>query len=354
MARYSRRDVLRLGALGILAAAAEAVVAACGSRLPALRSQPPAATAVPTTPSLEPTSVSTDTPAATESPVPSASTSASVTSSASASGIPDLVAVKGTDPETIVRAAVEALGGMGRYVRPGAKVVVKPNVCVSYRTYQYAATTNPWVVGALVKMAIEAGAASVRVMDFPYGGDAATAYSTSGIAAQVKAAGGQMVVMSGRGWVNTKIPKGKWLRQAAIYQDILKADVIINVPIAKTHGSARLTLGMKNLMGIVKDRPTMHGNLHQAIADLNTVVKPQLTVVDAVRILTANGPSGGRLKDVKTLNTVIASPDVVAADSYAAGLFGVKPSSLGYVKIGAAMGLGQSDLSKLNVREIAL
>jgi uncharacterized protein (DUF362 family) len=353
LARYSRRDFLRLTGLGVLGAAATAIVTACGSRVPQLRTAPPAAspTTSPTdSPEPTPAATPTDTPAATDSPT----TSPSATTSPSPSAIPDLVAVKGNDPETITRAAIEALGGMGRFVHPGAKVVVKPNVCVSYRTYQYAATTNPWVVGALVKMALEAGAASVSVMDFPYGGDATTAYATSGIAAQVKAAGGKMVVMSSRGWVNTKIPKGKWLKASAIYQDILKADVIINVPIAKTHGSARLTLGMKNLMGVVRDRSAMHGNLAQSIADLNTRIKPQLTVVDAVRILTANGPSGGRLRDVKPMNTVIASPDVVAADSYAARLFGRKPSDLAYVRIGASMGLGQSDLSKLNIREISL
>jgi uncharacterized protein (DUF362 family) len=111
---------------------------------------------------------------------------------------------------------------------------------------------------------------------------------------------------------------------------------------------------MKNLMGVVRDRSAMHGNLGQAIADLNTLIRPDLTVVDCVRILTGNGPSGGRLADVKTLNTVVASADIVAADSFTATLFGLKPNDLDYVSIGAAMGLGRSDLSKLRVEEFSV
>jgi uncharacterized protein (DUF362 family) len=191
------------------------------------------------------------------------------------------------------------------------------------------------------------------VMDYPYGGDAATAYSKSGIAQQVQAAGGQMVTMSSRKYVSTQIPAGKWLKKTDVYDEILKADILINVPIAKSHGSSRITAGMKNLMGVVRDRPAMHGNLGQAIADLNTLIKPDLTVVDCVRILASHGPSGGKLSYVKKLDTVVAGTDIVAADSYIATLFGLKPSDLAYVKLGDAMGLGRSDLSSLTIEELS-
>jgi len=95
----------------------------------------------------------------------------------------------------MVRRALASLGGMDKFVPKGANVVVKPNICVAYHTYEYAATTNPWVVGALVKMCFEAGASSVKVMDFPFGGSAQEAYVKSGIKEQVEAAGGEMVSM---------------------------------------------------------------------------------------------------------------------------------------------------------------
>jgi uncharacterized protein (DUF362 family) len=160
--------------------------------------------------------------------------------------------------------------------------------------------------------------------------------------------------MSNFKFVTTEITQGVDLRWCDIYDDVLKADVLINVPVAKQHSLARLTLGMKNLMGVIRDRPAMHQNLGQRLADLNSRVRPKLTVVDAVRILVTNGPTGGNLDDVKKLDTVIASPDIVAADSYAATLFGLKPDDLAYVSAGTAMGLGRSDLGSLKIEEITV
>lgn len=338
MPDLSRRDLLKLAALGLGAMAANAVLAACGSRSSAA-SLLPTSTLTPTgTPPPTPTPVPA-TPTPTPTPAPTAA--------------PDLVVVRNGEPAALVRRAIATLGGMERFVPQGASVVVKPNICVAYRTYDYAATTNPWVVGELVKMAFEAGASSVKVLDYPYGGSGADAYVKSGIQEQVQAAGGEMVVMSSRKFVSTPIPGGKWLKRTDVYDEILKAHVIINVPIAKVHGSSRVTAAMKNLMGIVRDRPTMHNKLGQAIADLNTLVKPQLTVLDAVRILTAHGPSGGKLSYVKKLDTVVAGTDPVATDAYAATLLGLQPTDLDYVKIGASMGLGQSDLSKLKIEELS-
>lgn len=290
-----------------------------------------------------------------ETPVGTATTSPSPTSTATAApSRPDLVVARGGEPEEMVRRALQALGGMAEYVKPGDNVVIKPNICVAYHTYEYAATTNPWVVGALVKLALEAGARRVRVMDYPFGGSPEQAYVRSGIQEQVEKAGGKMEVMTKFKFVDVKIPQGRDLQRCKIYDDVLKADVLIDVPIAKHHSLARLTLGMKNLMGVIADRPAMHRNLGQRLADLSSRVRPTLTVVDAVRMLMDHGPSGGNLDDVRQADTIIASPDLVAADSYAATLFGLKPDKLAYVNAGAAMGLGSSDLDALRIEEITV
>ncbi|MBS3754030.1 MAG: DUF362 domain-containing protein [Anaerolineales bacterium] len=265
---------------------------------------------------------------------------------------PHIAVARNGDPETMVRKALAALGGMERFVKQGDDVIIKPNICVGYHTYEYAATTNPWVVGALVKLALGAGARRVRVMDYPFGGPAPQAYAKSGIQKQVRAAGGKMEVMSGFKFVKTNIEKGKSLKSCRIYDEVLKADVLINVPIAKHHGMAHLTLGMKNLMGVIYNRPQIHNNYGQRLADLNSRVRSDLVVVDAVRMLLRNGPSGGNLGDVRKADTVIASPDVVAADSYAATLFNVEPNGLRYVRAGSEMGLGRSDLGNLKIEEI--
>jgi uncharacterized protein (DUF362 family) len=262
---------------------------------------------------------------------------------------PHLAVAQGGEPEDLVRRALNALGGIRRFVRRGDNVIIKPNICVAYRTYEYAATTNPWVVGALVRMCLEAGARRVRVMDHPFGGTPEEAYVNSGIAEQVRAVGGEMEVMSPFKFVETDLPQAWDLRRWAIYEDVLNADVVINVPIAKHHGLARLTLGMKNLMGVIWERPPLHFNLGQRLADLTSRIRPALTVIDAVRVLTAHGPTGGDLADVRKLDTVIASPDIVAADAFAATLFGLRPDDLDYVRAGVAMGLGRSDLENLTI-----
>ncbi len=191
-------------------------------------------------------------------------------------------------------------------------------------------------------------------MDFPFNGTQEQAYQISGIKEQVEAAGGEMAYMLREHFISTDNPAGIVLKKTSVHEDILTTDVLINVPIAKNHGSSRLTLGMKNLMGVVLDRGAMHADLAQCIADLGALVRPQLTVIDAVRILTAYGPTGGSLNYVKKLDTLIASRDIVAADSYATSLFGLNPEDLAYIVAGTRMGLGRSDLPNLRIEEITL
>jgi uncharacterized protein (DUF362 family) len=358
MTGISRRELLFRMASAAGALTIQSFLASCTPQ------QPPAVT-IPS-PTEFPTATpptNTASPAATQvqgsTPAPATPTTARPTNTpvpqpSPTPGVFDLVVVRKGDPEAMVRKAIETLGGMKKFVKQGAKVIIKPNICVAYHTFEYAATTNPWVVAALVKLCFEAGAGSVRVMDQPFGGTAKEAYAKSGIEAQVKAAGGEMVVMAGYKYAMAAIPQGKDLKNTTLYDEFLKADAIINVPIAKNHSLARLTLAMKNLMGVIDDRPGMHRNIGQRLADLYTLVKPSLNVIDAVRILTANGPTGGSLDDVKQMDTIIASTDIVAADSYAAGLFNIRPEELAYVTAGAAMKIGRSDLKNLKIEEINL
>ena len=345
MNKISRREFLRLVEVGLGAAAFSRFLSACS---------PPPANGVATVgaPVATPTFIPPNNPTSASTKNSPNQPTNTPSLAPTTSGLPDLVVVRKGEPEALVRTAVAALGGMERYVSKGANVIVKPNICVAYHSYEYAATTNPWVVGALVKMCFEAGAASVKVCDYPFGGTAQQGYTVSGIKDQVEANGGEMVYMPGFKYVSAKIPNGLELKKTDVFDDILKADVLINVPIAKHHSSARLTLGMKNLMGVVRDRSAFHMNLGQRIADLSTLLKPKLTVVDAVRILTANGPTGGNLNDVQKLDTVIASADIVAADSFAATLFGKQPDDIPYIKAAAAMGLGRSDFKNLRLEEL--
>lgn len=356
MTGISRRRFIHWMWLQLVAAAGGQVLSACGGagslpgksadRLYPMETSAEASESATASPSVEPGQGPVDEGVTEEPEVTLKSPTAESPT------VPDLVVAHGEKPRRLVRQALKALGGMDRFINPGDDVIVKPNICVAYRSYEYAATTNPWVVGALVELALEAGAKRVRVMDYPFGGSCDEAYARSGIREQVEAAGGQMEAISAFKFTPTDLPEALHLTRCAIYQDILDADLVINVPIAKHHSLARLTLGMKNLMGTIRDRPMMHQNLGQRLADLSSRVRPALTVVDAVRILLANGPTGGSLGDVRQENTLIVSPDIVAADSYAATLFGIDPSTLTYVQAGGAMGLGRSRLGDLRIEEI--
>jgi uncharacterized protein (DUF362 family) len=269
-----------------------------------------------------------------------------------AAGQAYLAVARGTDPAAITTAAVAAVGGIERFVKAGADVIIKPNICTDYYTYEYANTTNPEVVGALVRLCKGAGARRVRVMDNTTLGQPQKAYAKSGIADAVAAAGGEIEVMNRNKFKMTAIPDGRDLKEWTFYQDVLDADVVINVPIAKDHNLARLTLAGKNLMGVITNRQGIHPNLGQRISDLVSRVRPALTVVDAVRILVAYGPVGTSLDDVRLTNTVIASHDIVAADAYAATLFDLTGADISYVTAGAEMGLGTMDLNAIQIEEI--
>jgi uncharacterized protein (DUF362 family) len=264
-----------------------------------------------------------------------------------------LAVARGSDPATITERALAAIGGIERFVKSGNDVIIKPNICVNYNPPEFAATTNPDVVGALVRLCLGAGARRVRVMDMPFGGTPESAYAISGIEAAVKAAGGEMEVMNRAKFVKSAIPQGKNIQEWEIYRDVLTTDVLINVPIAKHHSLARLSLGLKNLLGVASNPSRMHSNLAQRIADLSSAVRPTLTIVDAVRILVANGPTGGSLNDVRQTDTVIATHDFVAADAWAATLLNMKGADLAYVKAAADMGLGTMELDSIKIEEIS-
>ncbi len=264
---------------------------------------------------------------------------------------PDLAVVHGASPERIVRAAVDALGGIRRFIAKGDVVVVKPNIGWDRKPEQ-AATTNPMVVATLVRLCFEAGAAKVKVFDRTCN-DPRRCYVQSGIEAAAKAAGAEVSFVDERRFREVKIPNGVAIQSWPLYIDLLEADKVISAPIAKHHGLARLTLAHKNWMGVMgENRGRIHQRLDETLVDISTVIKSCFTVLDAVRILTAHGPQGGSLADVKQLDTVIAGINPVSIDAYGTTLFGLTGADIGYVREGARRGLGVMDLGRLNIRRI--
>jgi len=270
-----------------------------------------------------------------------------------AAAAPDLVVAQGNAvPGKIVRAAVEGCGGIKKFISRGDIVVVKPNIGWD-RKPEMAANTNPEVVAEIVKLCYEAGAKKVKVFDNPVN-DARRCYKQSGIADAATKVGAEVKFVDNRKFRDMKL-QGEALKSWPIYTEVLEADKFINVPIAKTHGLAGLTLSLKNLMGVMGgSRGRIHQNIDECLIDVAGAVKPTLTILDAVRILTANGPQGGDLSDVKVLNTVIIGTDMVAVDAFGSTLFGQKPNDLGCVRAARKRNFGKSDILKMNIKRVRI
>lgn len=262
-----------------------------------------------------------------------------------------IYAALGEDPYEMTVEAVKASGGMGALVKKGDTVVIKPNIAWDRKPEQ-AANTNPDVVRALVEMCREAEAGTVYVFDRPCN-EAKRTYARSGVAKAAKDAGAKVPFVGDGDYAKVKIPDGKTLKKALVNQRVLEADVFINVPIVKHHSATVLTAGLKNMMGCVGDnRGLWHvRKLHQRIADINTAIPADLTVIDAFRILARNGPTGGKLEDVNMANVVAVCTDRVAADAYAASIFGVEPGEVEHLRLAAEMGQGEIDLGKVEINE---
>jgi uncharacterized protein (DUF362 family) len=238
---------------------------------------------------------------------------------------------------------------MERFVGKGDRVVIKPNIGWD-RTPEMAACTNPEVVRALVEMVLDAGAKKAIVIDNTTN-QAKRCYVRSGIQEAVKQAGGDMLFVD-----DYRVKKmalgGAWLKEWEVLLDVVEADKIINVPIAKHHSLCRLTLGMKNWLGGVGGaRNQFHQDLDKAVVDLAAFFKPGLTVLDAYRILVRNGPQGGRVSDTELRKTVIAGVDPVAVDAMGASLFEVMPRELPYLGMARERGLGEFDLGKVHIEK---
>jgi uncharacterized protein (DUF362 family) len=256
------------------------------------------------------------------------------------------------EAERLTRRAVEALGNMSRFVSRGEVVWVKPNIAWDRRPEQ-AANTNPDVVATLVKLCYEAGAKQVIVSDNPTN-DGRRTFARSGIQAAAEKAGARVFFLDPRKFRRMAI-NGKVLREWEVYTDVVEADKLINVPIVKHHGYSLVTLGMKNLMGVIGgQRSRYHQDLTNTIPDLAAFVKSHLIVLDAIRVLTANGPTGGSLADVERRDTVVAGTDQVAVDAFGATLLGHRPEAIAHIKEAASRGMGNMDYDALNPVQLAI
>jgi uncharacterized protein (DUF362 family) len=255
-----------------------------------------------------------------------------------------------TTPERLVRGAVDALGGMAKFVSRGDVVVIKPNIGWD-RMPIHAANTNPEVVAAVIKLVHEAGAKRVVVADGSCN-DPNRCFQRSGIWRASYELGADVVLPQEHRFRTMRL-KGDVLDEWPVFTTLVDADKVINVPVAKHHNLAKYTAAMKNWYGVLGGRRNrLHQNIDTSIADLATFMRPTLVVVDAWRVLVRNGPQGGNIDDAKDMHTVIASVDQVAADAYGCTLIGQRRENLPYLEMGEKRGLGTMRWENLRVKEV--
>lgn len=271
------------------------------------------------------------------------------------SGFSDLVAVMGSTPELMFDRALAAAGGIDRFVKAGQKVLVKPNIGWD-KTPEEGANTSPALVKRIVEICLKAGAREVCVFDNTCNQWQAC-YGNSQIEKAVTEAGGKMLMASDeRFYTPVTLDAGKAMKTVDVHQAWLDSDVIINVPILKHHGGARMTAAMKNLMGVVWDRRFYHRtDLHQCIADFTTCVKkPTLNVVDAYNVMMRNGPRGVSTADLAIRKMLLLSTDMVAIDAAATKIMEITPDEVAYIGKAAEHGTGIADLSKLKIERLSM
>jgi uncharacterized protein (DUF362 family) len=256
--------------------------------------------------------------------------------------------VEGESPYAITKKAVEMLGGMGKFISKQDVVMIKPNIGWN-RTIEQAANTNPEVIKAVVEMVLNAGAKKVIVMDNTCH-KAEDTYKRSGIEAAAKEVGAEVRYTDENRLIVHDF-KGESLTKWPVFKDFMEVDKFINVPILKHHGSSGITIGMKNLYGILGGRRgKLHRDMGQSIADLASGFKTHLTIVDAYRILLRNGPIGGRVSDVEVRKTVMASANILEVDVTACDFFGSEAMRYEFIQAAAKKNMGATDITKINIK----
>jgi len=265
-------------------------------------------------------------------------------------GYPHLAVVHGRDAEKMVRAAVDTIGGMKRFISPGDKVLLKPNAAWD-RQPEQAANTNPVVVAAVVKLCLEARASQVWVTDVSVN-DPHRCFARSGIENAVSEAGGRIRFTTENDFVPTDL-KGESLNVWPVSVFYHQADKVINLPVVKHHSLSKCTMAMKNLYGTLGgQRNRLHQDINTAITDLAAAIRPTLTVMDATRVLKRNGPTGGSLSDVSAENTVIAGTDIVSVESYGLRFLDLKVEDIPFILMAEKRGIGISDWKSQNIAEL--
>ena len=267
------------------------------------------------------------------------------------SAAPVVVVVHGNDPAKMVEAGIAKMGGWEQLFKPGAKVAIKPNLAWK-STPEQGGNTHPDILRAVIRAAEARKVKQITIPENTCQPERKT-FKTSGALEAIEGTIAKLYRPKPADYKAVSVPKGKTCTEAKVSRDLLEADCLVNMPVAKHHGGATLSLSMKNWMGAVDNgtrRRWHRDGLHQCIADFSTFLKPTLIIIDATRIMLDHGPQGpGKLAHP---HEIIFATDPVAADTYAATLFGKKPKDVRHIQLAAELGVGCADIEKIKVERV--
>lgn len=247
-----------------------------------------------------------------------------------------------------VREAVKLAGGLGERIKPGALVLLKPNVLAPPPSLHCGATTNPVVTRALADLVIEMGARAVIVESAAVGVDTEMAYAAAGYS-ELREAGYEILDLKKAPTARVVVEEGRVLKSLTTFEIVTQADALISIPVMKTHDQTEITLSLKNLKGLLADRDKkrLHRQgVFQGVVDAVSTLKPAFTLVDGTWCQEGLGPLYGRPVQ---MNLVLASNDLVAADCIAGCIMGFTPGEVLLTQFAAERGLGVADLDRIEV-----
>jgi len=255
--------------------------------------------------------------------------------------------VKGAERKTTVNKAIELLGGIERFVKPGETVAIKPNVAFA-SSPMLGATANPELVAEVVRLCYKAGARQVIVTDNPIN-DPASCFTLSGIGRAAGQAGAKVILPKDSLFRYTTLEGGMLIRNWPVFfGPFEKADKLIGISPIKDHARAGASMSIKNWYGLLGGRRNVfHQDINTIIAELSMMVRPTLVILDGTEVMVTNGPTGGSVSDLRRANTLIASCDMIAADACGCGLLDLKVSDLPYLSIAEKAGAGTTDYESL-------
>jgi uncharacterized protein (DUF362 family) len=265
-----------------------------------------------------------------------------------------LAIAHGTDRIQTTRAALDALGGMKRFVQKGDVVMLKPNVAFD-RPPALAATTHPDSLRAVAQLVLEAGARKVVVADNPINSPAGC-FLKSGLSAVADELNLELIYPEQSAFTELQMD-GEILRHWPLFhRPFEKADKVIGIAPCKDHNLCSASMTMKNWYGLLGGRRNQfHQHIHSIISDFALMIKPTLVVLDGMHVLMSNGPTGGRLSDVKEMGTVVAGTDMVSVDSYGyTHLLGRDIANLEYIHKAHNRGLGNMDWQQTTWKEVRI